>query len=102
MDEPKHGEILGPKSHAYNVKDLPPKEWLRRVFEDESLPMSTRIDAAKACATYEHPRLQQVSQEIQGGMTIRIEGGLPALPGTNIIMPEVEKAKPKINGSGEP
>jgi len=72
------------------------------VFEDEALPMSTRIDAAKACATYEHPRLQQVSQDIQGGMTIHIEGGLPALPGTNIIMPGTEDVnRQKSNGKGD-
>jgi hypothetical protein len=101
MDKPKEGEILGPKNHACNTKGLPPKEWLRAVFEDELLPMSIRIDAAKACATYEHPRLQQVSQDIQGGMVITIQGGLPALPGTNIIMPETEAPIKKPNGSGQ-
>jgi hypothetical protein len=97
MDNPKEGEILGPKIHEYNEKGLPSKEWLRRVFEDESLPMSVRIDAAKACAAYEHPRLQQVASDITAGVTIRIEGGLPALPGTNVIMPNPEQAK-KGNG----
>jgi len=101
MDKPKDGEVLGPKSHAFNVRGLPSKEWLRRVFEDEALPMSVRIDAAKACATYEHPRLQQVASDITAGVTIRIEGGLPELPGTNIIMPETEESKSKTNGSGQ-
>jgi len=101
MDKPKEGEVLGPRSHAFNVKGLPPKEWLRQVYEDESLPMSVRIDAAKACAAYEHPRLQQVASDITAGVRIVIEGGLPALPGTNIIMPETGEAK-KTNGSGEP
>ena len=102
MDKPKEGQVLGPGVHAYNVKGLPSKEWLRRVFEDEALPMSTRIDAAKACATYEHPRLQQVASDITAGVTIRIEGGLPDLPGTNIIMPGTEKSNMKTNGSGSP
>jgi hypothetical protein len=101
MDDTKEGEILGPKSHAYNVKGLPSKEWLRRVFEDESLPMSTRIDAAKACASYEHPRLQQVASDVTAGVTIRIEGGLPDLPGTNIIMPGTERSNAKTNGKGD-
>jgi hypothetical protein len=103
MDKPIEGQVLGPTIHAYNEKNLPSKEWLRRVFEDESLPMSVRIDAAKACAAYEHPRLQQVASDITAGVTIRIEGGLPDLPGTNIIMPGTEKpAANKTNGSGNP
>jgi hypothetical protein len=103
MDKPKEGEVLGPRSHGFNVKGLPPKEWLRQVYEDDTLPMSTRIDAAKACAAYEHPRLQQVASDITAGVTIRIEGGLPDLPGTNIIMPGTENSnQKKTNGSGNP
>ena len=102
MDKPKEGEILGPKQHEYNRPGLSPKEFLYATFQDDSLPMSVRIDAAKAVAVYEHPRLAQVNQNIEGGMTIRIQGGLPALPGTNIIMPESEEVPIKTNGSGQP
>ena len=101
MDKLIEGDVLGP-NHAYNEKNLPSKEWLRRVFEDTTLPMSIRIDAAKACAAYEHPRLQQVASDITAGVTIRIEGGLPDLPGTNIIMPGTESSNRKTNGSGNP
>ena len=102
MDKPKEGQVLGPELHEYNVPGQPPKDWLRKVMDDSSLPMSVRIDAAKACAAYEHPRLAQVQQNVEGGLRIIIEGGLPALPGTNIIMPESEEAPRKTNGSGQP
>ena len=49
--------------------------------------MSARIDAAAKVSVYMHPRLAQVSQDITAGLKIVIEGGLPQLPGTNIIMP---------------
>lgn len=101
MDKPKDGEVLGPDSHAYDNLDLSPKEFLLAVMRDNRLPISVRMDAAAKVAVYEHPRLQQVNQNVEGGMTIRIEGGLPDLPGTNIIMPEHEKQAKKTNGSGQ-
>lgn len=102
MTKPKDGDILAPEPHAYDTPGLPPKEWLRRVMDDMRLPMQTRIEAAKACAVYEHPRLQQVASDITAGIRIRIEGGLPELPGTNIIMPETDEPKKTTNGSGQP
>jgi hypothetical protein len=74
--------------HAYNEPDLPPMEFLLAIMHDRRTPLAARIDAAKAVSVYMHPRLAQVTQEISGGVKIIIEGGLPALPGTNIIMPE--------------
>jgi hypothetical protein len=60
------------------------------------------MDAAAKVAVYEHPRLAQTSQDLQIGATIRIEGGLPDLPGTNIIMPEKDtQDKKTANGSGQ-
>lgn len=101
-DKPLEGEVLGPDEHEYNDPDLSSLEFLRAVQRDQKLPMSVRIDAAKAAAVYEHPRLAQVNQDMTVGATIRIEGGLPDLPGTNIIMPDSSKPKPKsTNGSGE-
>jgi hypothetical protein len=102
MDKPKEGEILGPEPHAYDDPNLSPKEFLHAVYRDVRMPMATRIDAAKAAAVYEHPRLAQVNQDISGGLKIMIEGGLPALPGTNIIMPGSEETPRKTNGSGQP
>jgi hypothetical protein len=102
MDKPREGEILGPEPHAYDNKDLSPKEFLHAVYRDVRMPMATRIDAAKAAAVYEHPRLAQVNQDITGGLKITIEGGLPTLPGTNIIMPGSEETSRKTNGSGQP
>lgn len=85
----------------YNDPELPPMEFLLAVMHDDKVPMAARIDAAKAVSVYMHPRLAQVTQEISGGVKIIIEGGLPALPGTNIIMPGTEIQKPKTtNGSG--
>jgi hypothetical protein len=76
-------------------------EFLLAVMHDDRVPMAARIDAAKAVSVYMHPRLAQVTQEITGGVRIVIEGGLPALPGTNIIMPDGQaNTSGKTNGSG--
>lgn len=92
-------EILPPEA-AYNDPSLDPKDFLLAVMHDPRLPMAARIDAASKVSVYIHPRLAQMTQDITAGLTIRIEGGLPALPGTNIIMPEHENtpANPKGNG----
>jgi hypothetical protein len=97
----KTPEILEPEpDHAYNNPDLSDLEWLHAVRNDRKMPMSVRIDAAKAAAVYAHPRLAQVNQDMTVGATIRIEGGLPQLPGTNIIMPQTPAKT--TNGSGGP
>ena len=101
MAKPIEGEILGPE-HEYDDPQLSPKEFLLAVMRDKRLPVAARVDAAAKVAVYEHPRLQQVNQDLTAGVTIRIEGGLPALPGTNIIMPETEKATKKGNGKDQP
>lgn len=90
-------DIIGP--HDYNRDDLSPKDFLLAVMRDRRVPLAARMDAAAKVAVFEHPRLAQVSQDVTSGVTIRIEGGLPPLPGTNIIMPgEV----PNPSGFGEP
>lgn len=99
-------EILEPEAlKPYNKPGLSPQEFLTATYQCDTLPMQTRIEAAKAVSVYVHPRLAQVTQDVTAGVTIRIEGGLPSLPGTDIIMPEHEKgARPKGNGhdpSGE-
>ena len=97
MPKPLDGEILPPE-HEYNKEDLDDLEWLRAVRNDKSLPMSIRMEASKAALNFRFPRLQQVAQDVTSGLTIHISGGLPDLPGTNIIMPETDK--PKSNGKG--
>lgn len=88
--------------HAYNDPQLPPMEFLLAVMHDRRTPMAARIDAAKAVSVYMHPRLAQVTQEVTAGIKIVIEGGLPALPGTNIIMPEEHTSgNVKMNGKGD-
>jgi hypothetical protein len=77
-----------PADPAYNDPTLSPKDFLLAVMRDRRLPLAARIEAATKVSVYEHPRLAQVNQDMTIGATIRIEGGLPALPGTNIIMPE--------------
>jgi hypothetical protein len=94
------GEVLGPE-HEYD-KATEPKEFLLAVMQDTRLPMSVRLDAAAKVAVYMHPRLAQVAQDVTAGVTIRIEGGLPDLPGTDIIMPREEGVSKKTNGSGQP
>jgi len=111
MNKPKEPtqEILPPEpDHAYNADDLSPKEFLTAVYRDKRVPLSVRMDAAAKVSVYEHPRLAQVNQDLTAGVTIRIEGGLPELPGTNIIMPKSSAPAGGVlpprkgNGSGEP
>ena len=101
-DNPKEGEILGPDPKPYDDPSLSSKDFLRAVYTCSRLPMSTRIEAAKAAAAYEHPRLQQIASDVTAGVRLIIEGGLPALPGTNVIMPGMEESHKKPNGDGRP
>lgn len=91
--------VNGEAAREFNRADINPKEFLVAVMRDQSLPMSVRIDAASKVAVYEHPRLAQVNQETNAGITIRIEGGLPSLPGTNIIMPGGDPIVPPENSA---
>jgi hypothetical protein len=103
MDKPREGQVLGPEDpKPYDDPNLTSKDFLRAVYTCSRLPMSTRIEAAKAAAAYEHPRLQQVASDITAGVRLIIEGGLPNLPGTNVIMPGMEETSKKTNGSGNP
>ena len=102
-------EIIGPElDHDYNNPELNSVEFLAAVYHNRKVPLSARIDAAAKAAPYERPRLAQVNQELTAGIRIIIEGGLPALPGTNIIMPDGQTASDpassskKTNGSGGP
>jgi hypothetical protein len=69
-------------------------EFLLAVMHEPRTPLSARIDAAKAVSVYMHPRLAQVTQDVTTGVRIVIEGGLPPLPGTNVIMPAVTQNRP--------
>jgi hypothetical protein len=102
MPNPVDGEVLGPDSHSYDNPELSPKEFLLAVMRDNRLPISVRMDAAAKVAVYEHARLAQVTQDVTAGVRIVIEGGLPELPGTNIVMPKTESSPKKTNGSGQP
>ena len=101
MPKETEGEILGP-GHAYDDPNLSPQDFLLAIMHDTRLPVSVRMDAAAKVSVYIHPRLAQVQQDVSTGLLIRIEGGLPALPGTDIIMPQGEEAPRKTNGSGQP
>jgi len=100
MPKPIEGEVLGPP-HEYDNPELSPKEFMIAVMRDHRLPIPIRLDAAAKAANYEHARLAQVTQDVTAGVKIIIEGGLPALPGTDVIMPKTEEHK-KTNGSGQP
>jgi hypothetical protein len=47
---------LPPQTHAYDDPDLSPIEFLQAIYHDRTLPMSTRIDAARALLPYTEPR----------------------------------------------
>src|SRR5215469_15570658 len=96
-------EILEPQpERAFDNPELSPKDFLLAVMRDRRVPLAARMDAAAKVAVYEHPRLAQTTADVTAGLTIRIEGGLPALPGTDIIMPTPDKpppaTPPKTNG----
>lgn len=103
MADHQRPEILEPEP-AYNDPEILPQEFLLAVMRDRRLPMAARIDAATKVAVYMHPRLAQVTQDVTAGVTLRIEGGLPALPGTNIIMPDttgkVNVTSSSVKGNG--
>jgi hypothetical protein len=90
-----------PAEPAYNDATLSPKDFLLAVMRDRRLPLAARIEAATKVSVYEHPRLAQVNQDMTIGATIRIEGGLPLLPGTNIIMPTTETTSSTKKGNGQ-
>jgi hypothetical protein len=93
-DKPLEGEVLRPEDppHEYNAPGLSPKEFLLAIMRDQRIPLNARMEAANKVAVFEHPRLAQVNQDLTAGVTIKIEGGLPQLPGTNIIMPGAKTA----------
>jgi hypothetical protein len=94
MPKPHEPEIIPPESqHAYDDPDIDPKGFLLAVMHDKRLPVTTRMEAATKVSVYIYPRLAQVDQEINAGVRIRIEGGLPPLPGTSVIMPENQADK---------
>jgi hypothetical protein len=102
MPKSNEPEILGPEpEHAYNDPELSPREFLLALMHDKRLPIPIRADAAAKVAVYEHPRLAQVTQDVTAGLRIEIIGGLPELPGTNVIMPNASLAK-KANGGQPP
>lgn len=82
-------EVLEPEPE-YNRPDINPQDFLLAVMRNKRLPMMSRIQAAKDVAVYVHARLAQITQDVTAGVTVRIEGGLPQLPGTNIIMPNTD------------
>ena len=102
MPKPIDGEVLPPgepgSQREYNRKDIKAVEFLQATYRCEQLPMSVRIEAARNAAPFESPRLAQTTQDVTAGITIHISGGLPNLPGTNIIMPDVDKPASKANG----
>jgi hypothetical protein len=109
MSKPTNGnppeqEVLEPEGlvPAYNKPGLSPQEFLTAVFQCTTLPMQARIQAAKDVSVYVHPRLAQVTQDVTAGVTIRIEGGLPELPGTNIIMPTHTTSTAKKGNGHDP
>jgi hypothetical protein len=103
MSNPNEPEIIPPDPlHAYDREDIAPKDFLLAVMRDRRIPLQSRMEAAAKVAVYEHPRLAQTTQDLTAGVKIIIEGGLPTLPGTNIIMPGQEAWARKANGGSPP
>jgi hypothetical protein len=60
--------------HAYNAPNLSGTEFLRALYQDRTVPLSLRIEAANHLLRLEPPpRPAPV-------VTVRIEGGVPAEP----------------------
>jgi hypothetical protein len=91
-----------PAEPAYNDPTLSPKDFLLAVMRDRRLPLAARIEAATKVSVYEHARLAQITQDMTIGATIRIEGGLPLLPGTNIIMPAADVSSSTSTATSSP
>ena len=49
-------EGRGPQTHAYDAPDIGPLEFLQAVYHATHLPMSVRIEAARALLPYTEPR----------------------------------------------
>lgn len=85
-------KILLPPDDTYeNEYDNPNLDsigFLRAIVRCRKLPVPMRVDAASKLSVFEHPRLAQQTQDVNANVTINIKGGLPDLPGTNIIMPK--------------
>ena len=72
-------EGRGPQTHAYDAPDIGPLEFLQAVYHDTHLPMSVRIEAARALLPYTEPRPASIpSSHI--GCTIVIGGLGPCSP----------------------
>jgi len=75
-----------PRRHAYNAPDLSPIEFLQAVYNDSSLPMSIRIEAARGVLPYTEPRPASIP---------------PFHIGCTIVIPPFEPRTPDP-GSGTP
>lgn len=68
---------------------LTPLDYLLRVMRNPRNEVDVRVDAAKAAAPYVHPKLAQINTNGTNIVTIIVEGGLPAMPGSPTIMPQL-------------
>jgi hypothetical protein len=75
--------------------DASPLEFLMAVYRSNIVPINLRVDAAKNAAMYVHPKLIAVAAVKTGQEKLMLSGGLPNLPGANVVMP---KAKVQIEG----
>lgn len=71
----------------YDREDIDPLDFMLAVMRDKRLPITVRIDAANKSAQFKHARLAQLTRENADVVKVYISGGLPPLPGTDIIMP---------------
>ena len=68
--------------------DVSPEEFLLAVMRDPEQPLGLRNHNAEVLLPYTKPRLIAVAAWSHTEMpTITITGGLPALPGTDVVMP---------------
>jgi hypothetical protein len=85
--------------------DVTPEEFLLAVLRDPTQPLGLRNHNAEVLLPYTKPKLIAVAAWAHTEMpTITITGGLPALPGTNTVMPPtiVTRAAPQFDSEPEP
>jgi hypothetical protein len=102
---PSGVEIIAPeKTVRLRIpRDASPLEFLKAIYQNKRLPLDVRMEAARDCLPYCHPKLIMVaaSNVDQATLKIAITGGLPPLPGTSVIIPlgTTPSELPMIDGS---
>ena len=66
---------------------LMPLDYMLQLLRNTRFKPVFRFEIAKAAAPYCHPKLAQISTNGSNTLTIRVEGGLPPMPGSQMVLP---------------